>query len=217
VKDGLVVLFACVLAGIPVAGAVSTVPRECVHAVSSWPEDRAAALGRLLRVLGLATPTGGVPLQGCAMGRLPGPEDPEPAREPAPGTIAWILGPEGMQGWLAAWGFEPADRSAHLGSWSGTRVEITRAAPWYFGQDEPKGDVLHVVAVWQSPEAAREFAERLESRLRDDAAVLERVADWRMRRHRERVEVDLLAHREIEITPLDDDPWEEVEFGKEEP
>lgn len=209
-------LFACLLAGVPAAGAASTVPRECVHAVSSWPEERAEALGRLLRVLGLATPASGVPVRGCAMGRLPGPEDPEPAREPAPGAVEWVLEPEGMRGWLAAWGFEPGERSADLEAWAGTRVDITRAAPWYPGQREPRGDVLHVVAVWQSPEAAREFAERLESRLRDDTAVLERVADWRLRRHRERVEVDLLAHREIEITPLDDDPWEEVEFGKEE-
>jgi hypothetical protein len=99
-------------------------------------------------------------------------------------------------------------------------MALYREVSWYPGAEDgqgPEGDVLRVHTEWGDEDAAGRFARAVERGLRGGATALDRLRDWRLRAGGRRVSVELLAEQPMEVTPLEEDPWEDVEFGRSAP
>jgi hypothetical protein len=132
--------------------------------------------------------------------------------------VHWELGSEGVSRWLAA--LHDGDRRPPeaVDSLRSADLSVFTGAGWYAGApaDGPQGDVIRVRTLWDGDEGGRRFARTVETALRGTAPALDRVRDWRVRAAGESVEVELLARPAAEVEPIGDDPWGDVEFGRNE-
>jgi hypothetical protein len=212
-------LAAVCVAGGALAGDAAAGAGTCEDHVARLAEEQRADLLRMLEVLGVSEPRDAGPSIACRMGGASPEPVPGAARDGRPPDLTWRVDRAGLVAWLEVLS-RPGAGAPRGEPLRAGWMALYREVSWYPGAGDgqgPEGDVLRVHTEWRDRSAAARFARAVERGLRGGAPALDRLRDWRLRAGGHRVSVELLAERPMEVTPLEEDPWEDVEFGRSAP
>lgn len=218
----------CLLIGLAAGGgyadpgvAPSADASACLRRAAAMEDATAGALERMLAPAGLEAREGRWLRLACRIGRPSDSPQQRPERDGRPAHLRWVLERRGFDLWMEALGADArTDPQALARRFEEGELALFRESPWWPGADpdgESFGDIVTVRTEWSDSEAAREFAALSERAIRAADSSLQRVRQWRLRVTGETVEIELLARKPVEVEPIGEDPWSDVEFGKEGP